>query len=136
MLTPDEMRRQTARRIAALKWDVERYQQLAKSGGVTSLFLTQMRLDAAVKIARLKIEADKYPEPGKLTANMVKMTAAKKVSPVSPLTQSIDKNKRPKEIKRDVKEQVRTKSKDSDWVDRQAKKLLGDFVLETRFTAT
>jgi hypothetical protein len=130
-----ETRLQAAMKIAALKMEIDRYQQLEQSQTESYVSRTEMRLTLAIKIAALKIEIDKYQELEKTAMELSNMEAANKVPPVPTPIQSFDKKEHHQNAtKRDVKEASKTKISESDWVNKQARKLLGERDMKKRFT--
>jgi hypothetical protein len=128
-----EMRLKAAMKIAELKMEIDKYQQLEKSVSKSYISRTEMRLTAAIKIAELKMYQDKAQQLGILPAEPVEIVAAQNVTPSS--TQSINKNEHHQSaIKKDADEQCKTKISESDWVDKQARRLLSEVDLRKGFT--
>ena len=123
-----EMRLNTATKIAQLKMEIERYQELVKLASETSVSMTEMRLTAAIKIAALRMQVEKCQQLEKPAAEPDNIVAAKKVVPVPTPTQLIDNNERHhSRLKKSIQNPVKTKISESDWVDKQAMRLLSDY---------
>lgn len=130
-----EMRLKAAMKIVALKMEIDKYQELEKSTSESYISRTEMRLTAAIKIAALKIESDKYQELGKSAIQPNDVVAVEEKVPISTTYLPTDKNERRQSAtKRDGKEPCKSKISESDWVNKQARELLGERGTRKRFT--
>ena len=129
-----EMRLETAMKVATLKAEIEKYRTLTESNSESSVSRTEMRLTAAIKIAALKMEIEKYQQLEKpaIQANDINR---QEHPPASISTQKIDKNECHQAAARNsAQEKTKTKISESDWVNEQARKLLGEHGKKKRFT--
>ena len=129
-----ELRLEAAMKVATLKAEIEKYRALAELNSESSISRTEMRLTAAIKIAALKMEIEKYQEIEKPATQANEISAAEP-PPISTPTQLIDKNEPPpRVVKNGAQENRKTKISESDWVNEQARKLLGGRGAKKRFT--
>ena len=130
-----EKRLTAALKIAELKREIDKYQQLETLASESCVFRTEMRLTAAIKIAALKIEVDRYLELGKSATELSDIEATENVTPVPTPRLPVDNNEHHQSaLKRDVKKTCQTKISESDWVNKQARKLLGDRDMKKKVT--
>jgi hypothetical protein len=120
-----EMRLNAAIKMAKIKMEIDKYQQLEKTLSESYISRAEMRLTAAIKIAELKMYQDKIEKSGELPAKPVEIVAENNVTPAS--TQFINENEQHQSaIKKDADEPSKAKLSESGWVDKQARRLLGE----------
>ncbi len=130
-----EQRLESAIKIASLKVEIEKYWRLAESASASSVSRTEMRLTAAIKIAALKMEIEKYRgfEESAIKVSDINAVEQPPIPTLTPTT--ADKNEcHQNSIGKDFQEPAKTKMSESDWVNEQARKLLGGRGKKKRFT--